>query len=147
MASSKDYCIFYAEDDLDDQQLFRDVVLEINSSLELHIQNDGQELIDQLHNPPPKPQLIFLDLNMPRKSGFEALKEIRECEKLKNVPVIIFTTSDDIDSIKTTKNLGASIYITKPSFISSFKKAISYCLATDWSKFNPSPDKFVLSFN
>lgn len=144
---SNDYCIFYADDDLDDQQLFRDIVSEINSQLDVHFQNDGQELIDQLKNPPPRPQLIFLDLNMPRKDGFEALKEIRQSENLKNVPVIIFTTSDDSASIEATKDLGASVYITKPSFFSSFKKAVSHCLAIDWNKFDPGQDQFVLSFN
>lgn len=144
---SNNYCIFYAEDDPEDQQLFRDVVSEINSELDLHIQNDGQELIDQLHNPPPRPRLVFLDLNMPRKNGLQALKEIRQSEHLKNLPVIIFTTSDDSHSVEITKDLGASIYITKPSFFSSFKKAISHCLTTDWSKFNPAQEKFVLSFS
>lgn len=143
---SDNYCIFYAEDDPEDQQLFRDVVNDINSSLELHIHNDGQELVEKLLNPPPKPQLVFLDLNMPKKNGIQALAEIRKSEKLKDLPVIIFTTSDDAASIETTKDLGASIFITKPSFFSSFKTAIAHCLSIDWKKSKPVRDQFVLSF-
>jgi len=142
----KGYCIFYTDDDVDDQLIFKEVVAEIDKSHDLYIQNDGQELLDRLQNPPPKPQLVFLDLNMPRKNGIQALKEIRQSEKLKDITVIIFTTSDDNASIEITKDLGASVFITKPSFFHSFKKAIAHCLSTDWQS-KSTDNQFVLSFN
>lgn len=141
------YCIFYAEDDVEDQIIFREIVTEIDGSLDLHFQNDGQELLDQLQNPPPKPQLIFLDLNMPRKNGIQTLREINGLEKLKDVPVIIFTTSNDQLHIELTKNLGASMFITKPSDFTELKRAIKYCLSTDWQTFKSENNQFVFSFN
>ena len=141
------YCIFYAEDDREDQQIFKDVVADIDPSHDLHIHNDGEELMEQLNSPPPRPQIIFLDLNMPKKNGIEVLKEIRQSEKFKDITVIVFTTSDDRNSIKLTKDLGADVFITKPSVFHSFKKAIAYCLSLDWTTYKQTNDQFVLSFN
>ena len=141
------FCIFYADDDLEDQQLFRDALSEINASLDLYIQNDGQELIEQLKNPPPKPQIVFLDLNMPRKNGLQALQELRQLKDLRDLPVVIFTTSDDQNVIKKARDFGASIFITKPAFFSSYKKIIYHCLTIDWQHFKPSDQSFVLLQN
>lgn len=140
-------CIFYTDDDPDDQELFRDAISEIDHSLDLYIQNDGNELITLLDNPPPRPQLIFLDLNMPVKNGIEVLKEIRATDRLKDFPVVIFSTSDDEASINTTKKLGANFYITKPTSYNLLKKAIEYTITIDWKTFKPNNEDFVYRNN
>ena len=72
------YTIFYTDDDPDDQDFFKEVVAEITPQHNIFTQNDGYELLEILQNPPPSPHIVFLDLNMPRKSGYQVLKEIRE---------------------------------------------------------------------
>ena len=139
--------IVLAEDDIDDIHLFKLAVEEVLHRIDLIVAENGSRCMNVLDSIASACDIVFLDINMPRKNGLQALEEIRQSENLKNVPVIIFTTSDDIRSIEQTKVLGANIYITKPSFFSSFKKAISHCLAIDWSNFNPATDQFVLSFN
>jgi CheY-like chemotaxis protein len=139
----KKFNIFYADDDEEDQELFKNVVMEIEDSLNVVIQNNGNELISQLQSPPPAPDVIFLDLNMPVKNGYDALREIREDEKTKEVPVIIFSTSDDEKAIATSRLLGASMYIPKPTSLSSFRKMVRHALSINWDIFIPNENNFV----
>lgn len=131
--------IFYADDDLDDLDFFREVTTEINESASLF--DEGGEMLDSLFNPPPKPSVIFLDLNMPVKSGFEVLNEIKARPNLVDVPVIILTTSNNPSDISKCKEMGANLYIQKPASMAALKKAINYVMETDW---NNSADKEFL---
>jgi len=113
--------ILMAEDDADDRLLTQEAMTEAKLSNELHFVEDGEELMDYLHqrgkyaaNPPPKPGLILLDLNMPRKDGREALKEIKSDPELRKIPVVILTTSKAPDDVTQTYDLGANSYIAKP---------------------------------
>ena len=137
--------IFYTDDDPDDQELFQYAVETLDGKQELHLLNSGQALLDMLHNPPPTPNVIFLDLNMPGKNGFEVLFEIRAFEKFKNLPVVIFSTSNDDSVISKSFTMGASLYITKPlefkDLIALLKKVLSF----DWHIHKPSEANFVLS--
>jgi CheY-like chemotaxis protein len=135
--------IFYTDDDLDDREIFVDAARHVSESLQIITQGTGDELIHMLHNPPPLPDLIFLDLNMPVKNGYEVLQEIKQAERIKNLPVIIFSTSDDEKAINTTLQLGANLYIPKPASFSSLKEAIKYSLSINWHKFTPSTENFV----
>jgi CheY-like chemotaxis protein len=125
--------IFYSDDDVDDQDLFRDALAEVDDSLVLTTASDGNVLLSLLEAPPPRPRLIFLDLNMPRKNGYEVLKEIRKSADLRSYPVIIFSTSSDDAAIAATRELGADRFVTKPRTFDGIKKAISMCIATDWT--------------
>ncbi|GAB2689757.1 response regulator [Aliiglaciecola sp. 3_MG-2023] len=108
--------ILVAEDDLDDQELIRDALTENNLALEkIKFAQDGEELISLLNTAEVLPNLILLDLNMPRKSGREALEEIKQNPKIKHIPVIIFTTSDSEIDIKECYFLGSNAYLTKPN--------------------------------
>ena len=84
--------IFLAEDDADDRMLFEDALKELSIPTQLTLANDNLELMSKLEilTTHPPPQVIFLDLNMPRKNGFECLTEIRQTSKLKDIPVVIF---------------------------------------------------------
>jgi CheY-like chemotaxis protein len=133
--------IFYADDDVDDLEFFKDATSEINEAVSLF--EEGTQLIQHLLNPPPKALVIFLDLNMPVKSGFDILREIKSTPATENIPVIILTTSNNPDDVKMSKKLGANLYIKKPSTISALKKAIKHVLTIDWDNFIHSDTNFV----
>ena len=119
---SKPITILIADDDEDDRILTQDALKESRVRNSLYCVNDGVELLEYLRRQgkfadkklSPRPGLILLDLNMPRKDGREALEEIKADAELKNIPVVILTTSiQEEDKIKGY-DLGAASYITKP---------------------------------
>ncbi|MFT4586769.1 MAG: CheY-like chemotaxis protein [Candidatus Binatia bacterium] len=114
--------ILLAEDDADDRLLARDALAESRIANDLHCVEDGEELMNYLRrrneyadpHSSPRPGIILLDLNMPRKDGREALREIKEDPSLKSIPVIVLTTSKAEEDILRTYELGVSSYIRKP---------------------------------
>jgi CheY-like chemotaxis protein len=111
-----------ADDDDDDCMLARDALAESRLANELHLVRDGEELMDYLYRRgkytdpklAPRPGLILLDLNMPKKDGREALGEIKSDPQLKHIPVVVLTTSKAEEDIYRSYELGANSYITKP---------------------------------
>lgn len=100
--------IVIADDDNDDLILFEDALKEISYDSLLTAVKDGQQLMQMLdHTVPPPPDVIFLDLNMPRKNGFECLDEIKHSTKLKNIPIVIFSTSDQPEAVNKVFEQGA----------------------------------------
>ncbi len=118
----KPVTILMADDSSDDRFLAREALRESLVVNDLREVEDGEELMDYLHrrgeysNPEssPRPGLILLDLNMPRKSGREALEEIKEDENLRRIPIVVLTTSEDEADIIASYDLGVSSFITKP---------------------------------
>ncbi|WP_018615835.1 response regulator [Segetibacter koreensis] len=116
---TRPFRIIIADDDSDDVQLTKDCFIE--NKLPVHISDvgDGQILMDHLiknvSNSKDLPQLIILDLNMPRKSGLEALEELKQDEALRKIPVVIFSTSDTSRDVERAYELGASCFVSKPS--------------------------------
>ncbi|AFZ03391.1 response regulator [Calothrix sp. PCC 6303] len=115
--------ILLADDDDDDCMLAREALIESSLAAKLHIVNDGEELMDYLYNRGkyinnlifPRPRLILLDLNMPKKDGREALKDIKSDGKLRQIPVIVLTTSKAQEDIYNIYSLGANSFIIKPT--------------------------------
>ena len=108
-----------ADDDADDRMLAKEALEESRVLNELHFVEDGEELIEFLkrrgkYADAPRPGLILLDLNMPRKDGREALKEIKADSGLRRIPVVVMTTSKAEEDIFRSYDLGASSFITKP---------------------------------
>ncbi len=136
---TKEYMrIFLADDDEDDCMLFQEALNDIGRKVELTVSRDGEELMHTFDEKvPPPPNVLFLDLNMPRKSGFECLKEMRQSEKLKNIPVVVFSTSADKDHIKKTFHDGANHYARKPGNFVDLKKLIEHVLAINWTEVSP----------
>ena len=139
--------LLLADDDKDDCELFKEALAELKESTELKMVHDGEQLMHFLKKGTSRfPNVLFLDLNMPRKNGFECLTEIRVTESLKDLPVIIFSTSFDKEVVRQLYNNGAQYYIRKPSEFSLLKKiihhAISFTAAADASQ--PSFENFVL---
>jgi CheY-like chemotaxis protein len=106
------------DDDEDDQELFALTLEDLHAPITLHTANSGFEGLLQLQSQEIKPDYIFLDLNMPRMGGKECLKLLKEDNDLKNIPVVIFTTSDELQDIDEAIELGALDFITKPALTS-----------------------------
>ncbi|QWG09229.1 response regulator [Flammeovirga kamogawensis] len=114
--------ILYADDDPEDRMLTQEAFEESKLASNLIFVEDGEELMEYLNHKGkfsdkekyPKPDLILLDLNMPKKDGRECLKEIKLDDSLKKIPVVVLTTSNDEEDVLKTYNLGVSSFITKP---------------------------------
>jgi CheY-like chemotaxis protein len=114
--------ILIAEDDPDDRELTRDALAECRPAKHVQFVEDGEDLMNYLHRRgnyeslagAPLPGLILLDLNMPRKDGREALKEIKASPELRRIPIVVLTTSKADEDILRTYDLGVNSYITKP---------------------------------
>ncbi|MGV8995046.1 MAG: response regulator [Flavobacterium sp.] len=142
--TNNEYVVFYADDDKDDLDFFRDVTDSLTSSnVQLFTHNDVDSLLGALVSPPPIPQVIFLDLNMPGKNGFDALQELKQNLKLKDIPVVIFSTSSDEQSVSKSLSMGASFYVTKSTTFATLKKSIEYTLGINWKTFEPSSQNFI----
>ena len=119
---NKSITILMADDDPDDRQLTREAFEENHLANDLRFVEDGEELLDYLNRrgkyapegAAPVPGLILLDLNMPRKDGREALREIKADPRLKNIRVVILTTSKAEEDVIRSYDLSAASYITKP---------------------------------
>jgi CheY-like chemotaxis protein len=124
--------ILMADDDPDDRMLVRDALGETSAPQHLDCVEDGEELLDYLHQRGKyahlpaghPPRIILLDLNMPRKDGREALKEIKNDPKLRQIPVIILTTSNATEDIQRAYDLGASSFMIKPRNFETLVKAL-----------------------
>ncbi|WP_068470771.1 response regulator [Candidatus Protochlamydia phocaeensis] len=122
LSHSDTISILLAEDDDDQFFIIKTVFEKLLLVNELHRVNDGEELMDYLlrrgeyalPNKAPRPELILLDLNMPKKNGLEALKEIRNHPDLCHTPVVVLTALTDQDTIRMCYAAGANSYIAKP---------------------------------
>lgn len=141
MTTAKDVItILMADDDDDDFLLTKKALAESKLANSLVRVSDGEELIDYLKRrgeyenvETPRPGMILLDLNMPRKDGREALKEIKADEELRDIPVVIFTTSKAEEDIYRTYQLGSNSFITKPVTFDKLVKVIA-ALGLYWFK-------------
>lgn len=106
--------ILLIDDDDDDQEIFLAALKHISGSIKFSGENNASHALDKLSGRLLSPDLIFLDLNMPVMNGRQFLKEIKQRETLRNIPVVIFTTSAVAATIRETKDMGASGFITKP---------------------------------
>jgi CheY-like chemotaxis protein len=122
MPQPKPITILLADDDADDRMLARDALEESRLANDLRFVENGEELLDYLlrrgkftdPESSPRPGLILLDLNMPRKDGREALREIKAEPSLRSIPIIVLTTSKAEEDIYRTYDLGVNSFITKP---------------------------------
>jgi CheY-like chemotaxis protein len=119
----KPVTILLADDDEEDRELTRDALQDAHLANEMKFVVDGQDLMDYLRRTgryadpaidAPRPGIILLDLNMPKKDGREALAEIKADESLRRIPVVVLTTSKDEEDVLRTYDLGVNSFITKP---------------------------------
>lgn len=125
-------CILLADDDPDDRMLTQRALMKSRLANTLFMVEDGEELLDYLrrkgkYSDPeksPRPGLILLDLNMPRKDGREALREIKSDPVLKRIPVVILTTSEAEQDVLRSYDLGVNAFVTKPVTFDGLATAI-----------------------
>ena len=114
--------ILMADDDEEDRMLTKEAWEQSRVANDLRFVEDGEELMEYLERrgqytdpkDSPRPGLILLDLNMPRKDGREALRDIKACAELRGIPIVVMTTSSAEEDIFRSYDVGASSYITKP---------------------------------
>lgn len=112
------------DDDEDDREFFLQVMVEILPDMVFDTASNGKIALDKLTSSDTRPDLIFLDLNMPLMNGRQFLAEIRNHKRLLDIPVVILSTSGDAQTIRETLNLGARHFITKPDLLQSWESVL-----------------------
>jgi len=131
-APSKSSVILMADDDADDRLLAQDALAECKFAGRVHFVENGEALVDYLFRrgefkdpaSSPRPNLILLDLNMPKMDGREALREIKGDPDLRRIPLVVFTTSQADTDVGAVYELGANSFITKPSAFEALVRAM-----------------------
>lgn len=145
--NSKKLNILLAEDDIDDCQFFKDALETLPMITRLTILHDGEDLMNYLdENSDHLPHVLFLDINMPRKNGYECLAEIKQNEKLKDLPVVMISTSNKKDMIDILLKKGANVYVRKPNSFVQLVQVIHHALplATE-NIFSNGKMKYILN--
>jgi len=145
---SEHFHLVLADDDKDDCLFFKDALDELPVKALLTTVHDGEQLMQLLtERTSDLPRVLFLDLNMPRKNGFECLTELKDDETLKDVPVIVFSTSFEQDVVNLLYKKGGQYYIRKPAEFSQLKKAIlqALTLISEGHATQPAREDFVIT--
>ena len=125
--------ILLADDDEDDRLFFKEAFDEIKINTKVSLVNDGVELMNYLlEDGNPLPHILFLDLNMPRKTGIDCLLEIKRLSHLKDIAIAIYSTSASDMDIEETFVQGANVYIKKPSDFNTLKKILEQVITINW---------------
>jgi CheY-like chemotaxis protein len=134
-ALKKTKTFFIVDDDSDDQEIFVAAANEVDQSIKCIAVDNCEDAIQMLKKSTDEsPDFIFLDLNMPRINGRQCLVELRKLAHLKHVPVIIYSTSSLKKDIEETAQLGADMFLTKPSKFDDLCKALNNVVSLDWSR-------------
>lgn len=139
--------LFYADDDEDDLMFFNEAIESIAAASDfnivLHIHKNGEKLIENIRSNKDNNGVVFLDINMPFKNGFELLSEIRNDNEIKDFPVIMYSTSSNQDYVDKSKQLGANFYVVKPFEFDHLISILSSFIEIDWKGHEPDNDTFL----
>lgn len=125
--------VMLADDDADDRMFFQEALDATKMKNRLTLFTNGSELMEYFEKTEnPLPHILFLDLNMPGKSGIQCLEELRAIPRLRDMTIAIYSTSKADRDIEDTLGRGANIYIQKPSSFDKLRKVISHVLKTNW---------------
>ena len=142
--------ILLADDDEDDRMFFKESLEELKIKTIITLVNDGVHLMNYLRDPGNRlPDIIFLDLNMPAKSGFECLVEIRSDNRLRNLAIAIYSTSASDENIEEAFVQGANIYIKKPNNFNILKTILEQVINLNWQYHTSGlkRENFLLNIN
>ncbi len=140
--------VLLADDDEDDRIIFKDAFKEVKVKTKVDVVKDGNELMNFLKGEENEiPDVLFLDLNMPCKTGIECLAEIKSDERLKDMAIVIYSTSASEKDIEDTFVKGANVYLQKPSDFGILKKLLSEVIIMNWQYQTSglNRDNFLLS--
>jgi len=118
-----------ADDDQDDTEMFCEAIEGIDKNIVCHCVTDGREALKKLAELPKKPDLIFLDINMPVMNGWQCLKFLKEDERYREIPVIVISTSSHQREKNIAASLGALCYFTKPNDFSELVQVLQIIVA------------------
>ncbi|WP_010522660.1 response regulator [Aquimarina agarivorans] len=145
----KEFTIYYADDDDDDLFFFEEAVEALSAKnrieVKLHLLKNGEHLLDSIDKKKLQNSVVFLDLNMPLKSGFELLQDIRNAPDIKGTPVIIYSTSANENNIYKSKKLGANYYAVKPTNFTDLIDIITKAVSFNWKSYRHNPDPFLFN--
>jgi CheY-like chemotaxis protein len=145
---SKTIKILLADDDPADCLLFKEALDELPVSARLTVVHNGEQVIEAISKRGAKlPDVLFLDLNMPRKNGFASLGEIKRNTRLQDLPVVIFSTTSELEAVKRVFRDAAHYYICKPVHFSDLKKVIyeALTLVTEKNPRLPLKENFMIT--
>lgn len=141
--------ILLADDDMDDCMFFKHALEELSPFAKLTTVHDGEELMQYLSDNSSRKHgidVLFLDINMPRKNGLECLSEIKKNPCLKDIPVVMFSTSNSWEMINMLFKSGSHVYIHKPSDFAQLKQVIQHALPIAAEEiFSKNPLKYILN--
>ena len=140
--------ILLADDDEDDRLFFTDAISDLKMNTVVHTVKDGKELMEHLTQDGVLiPHVLFLDLNMPCKTGLDCLKEIKSFNRLKDLAIAIYSTSSSEADIEDTFVKGANVFIKKPSDFGTLKKVLAEVITINWQYQTSglNRDNFLLS--
>lgn len=125
--------VLLADDDEDDRSFFIEALNELKINTVVNVVKDGQELLNHLRQIDVSlPQVLFLDINMPYKTGIDCLDEIKKDDRLKDIAIAIYSTSGSEKDIEETFIRGANVYIKKPDSFPLLKKVLSQVITLNW---------------
>ncbi len=128
---------FLIDDDLDDQEFFNLALESIDSTIQCRVAEDGIQALQTLQNDASLvPDLIFIDMRMPRMNGSDVIREIKKIKRLENIPTILYSTSDGEIGNEEAKKAGASFFFTKPTSIPDLAKVLQVVIGNFTKKSN-----------
>lgn len=145
----REIIIFYADDDEDDLLMFEDAINTISQNSEkvirLHTHRNGENLIESIRSFTSRNKVVFLDLNMPLKSGFEFLEEIRSISETMETPIVIYSTSKDERNVQLSQELGANFYAYKPFDYKELLTMLSNVIHINWENNKGDYKNFIFN--
>lgn len=138
-----DFTLFYTDDDYDDLSMFADALECVGKNVTLQTFDSADKLLRALQDQPIIPNILFLDLNMPGKNGFDVLEELRSDKNQALIPVIVYSTAMDNVVIKKCLEAGANYFMTKPTLMQDLVECIEHALSIDWKHFKANINNFV----
>jgi CheY-like chemotaxis protein len=116
--------IIYADDDPEDRELFSDALKEVRPEVKLVLASHGKEVINFLQSASELPDYIFLDINMPVMGGKDCLRKLKEIDEVREIPVIMYTTTSNKDELKKYIDMGAHDYVVKDASFQGIKNSL-----------------------
>jgi CheY-like chemotaxis protein len=134
--------VFYLDDDPDDRSFFQEALSEIGAQSMLF--ESADVMLENLRD--AQPNIIFMDLNMPKKNGFETLEEIRREEAFAQIPIVVLSTSASMTGVDRCFRLGATLYLTKPNCMAVLRESLAGIMEINWPAFHRDRSNFMCRY-